>query len=112
MKRAARKQLVDSMGPTPGCPPKMSTGGRRVNTLRFPLGLTRYSNIYLTHPFWTWSLDGVQAGKLRMREWVELFDEPRPSFEVLAISELPRVICRCIELLALFWQERVMYTVK
>ena len=47
-----------------------------------------------------------------MREWVELFDEPRPSFEVLAISELPRVICRCIELLALFWQERVMYIVK
>ena len=26
-----------------------------------------------------------------MRKWVELFDEPRPSFEVLAISELPRV---------------------
>ena len=23
-----------------------------------------------------------------MRKWVELFDEPRPSFEVLAISEL------------------------
>ena len=32
------------------------------------------------------------AGKLRMRKWVELFEEPRPSFEVLAISELPRVI--------------------
>ena len=47
-----------------------------------------------------------------MRKWVELFDEPRPSFEVLAISELPRVICRCIELLALFWQERVKHTVK
>ena len=22
--------------------------------------------------------DGVEGGKLRMREWVELFDEPRP----------------------------------
>ena len=27
-----------------------------------------------------------------MRKWEELFDEPRPSFEVLAIHELPRVI--------------------
>ena len=38
-----------------------------------------------------------------MREWVVLFNEPRPSFEV-------RVISWCIEFLALFWQERVMYT--
>ena len=63
-------------------------------------------------PFFGLSLwTECKAGKLRMREWVELFDEPRPSFEVLAISELPSVICRCIELLALFWQG-VMYTVK
>ena len=38
---------------------------------------------YLTHPFLD-LVSGVQAGKLRMREWVELFDEPRSSFEVLA----------------------------
>ena len=35
-----------------------------------------------------------------MREWMELFDEPRPS-------ELPR---SCIELLALFQQNKFMYT--
>ena len=34
-------------------------------------------------------MGGVQAGKLRMRKWVELFGEPRPLLEVLAISELP-----------------------
>ena len=36
--------------------------------------------IFIWHNlFWTSSLHRVPAGKLCMREWVELFDEPRPS---------------------------------
>ena len=31
---------------------------------------------------------------------------------LLAVSEVPRGICRCIELLPLFQQEKFMYTVK
>ena len=33
-------------------------------------------------------LHGVPAGKLHMREWVELFDEPRPS--VIQVSPFAR----------------------
>ena len=44
------------------------------------------------------------AGKLRMRKWVELFDE----LDFLSYLGL----CRCIELLALFQQNKFMYTVK
>ena len=40
-------------------------------------------------------------------------DVPYALPKVLAVSELlPMVICRCIEMLAWFQQERVMYTVK
>jgi len=32
------------------------------------------------------------------------------NFDFLAVSELPRAICWCIELLTLFQQEKCMYT--
>ena len=53
--------------------------------------MTPDANFYLTHTFL-------------------LFDEPRPSFmkfHFLAASELLWAICQCIELLALFQQEKI-----
>ena len=55
-------------------------------------------------PFFGLSLwYGVGGGKLRMRKWVELFDEPQPHSHFLAVFKF----CPYIELLASFQQEKI-----